>query len=181
MSVILDFDIPSVEGQHSCDQLNLHDACEQGNLDRIRASLERSISLDTLNASGWSPLHLAAHFGRQTAVRLLLEHGARPNTRSAHPGTCDGCTPLHVAVLQGRTAITQLLIQGGASVNDRDEAGYTPLHLATSIGHLGLVKTLLIAGADINPIVGDETPLTLARRARRMQIAALLRQCGGTR
>jgi len=179
--VILDFDIPSEEGRLSCVRMRLHDACVHGDLDRIRASLERSIPLDGLNAAGWSPLHLAAHFGRQRAVRLLLEHGAQPNTRSAHPGAYGGCTPLHVAVVQGRKAITQLLIQWGASVNDRDEAGYTPLHLATSIGHLGLVKTLLMAGVAINPIVGDETPLSLARRTRQMQIAALLLQCGGTR
>jgi len=177
--VILDFDITSQEGRFSCDRRSLHQACARGDLDMLSVWLERPISLDSVDKAGWASLHLAAYFGHGKVVQMLLEQGANPNVRSVQPGSCNGCTPLHAAVVTGHSAITQILIQHGASIDDRDEAGYSPLHLAAAIGHLGLVKKLLMAGAPINALVGDETPLSLARRSRRMQIAALLRQCGG--
>jgi len=180
MSVILDFDITSQEGRLSCDQRTLHQACIQGDLDRISGWLEQSVCVDSHNPKGWAPLHLAAFFGHGRAVALLLDAGAHINIRSVQAGTCNGCTPLHAAVVTGRSAISQTLLKRGASVTERDEAGYTALHLAVAIGHVDLVKRLLLAGAPINALVGDETALGLARRSHQMHIAALLRQCGGS-
>jgi len=180
MSVILDFDITMQEGQLARTALGLHEASARGDLDAVSGWLESAVNVDDFSPAGWAPLHLAAFFGHIRAAELLLNSGAQPNIRSRQPGTCDGCTPLHAAVISGHSAVALLLISAGAKVNDRDEAGYTPLHLATSIGHLGLVKHLLMARCDINPLTGDETPLGLAIRARHMEIAALLRQCGGS-
>ena len=180
MSVILDFGIVMQEGQLARAASGLHDASRRGDLDTVHAYIEGFEDVDVFSPEGWTALHLAAFFGHKKTAAILLQSGANPNTRSRQERSCDGCTPLHAAVISGYKAVAQLLISAGSRVNERDEAGYTPLHLAASIGHVGLVKVLLIAGADLNPLCGDETPLGLAVRSRQMEIAAMLRQCGGT-
>jgi len=38
--------------------------------------------VSAVSSDGWTPLHLAAHFGKQEAVRLLLNKGAKADARS---------------------------------------------------------------------------------------------------
>src|SRR5215469_5866347 len=63
------------------------------------AALEKLVSGDrslvrAQSGDGWTPLHLAAHFGQTEAVRCLLNKGADVNARS---GNQMANTPLHAA------------------------------------------------------------------------------------
>ncbi|WP_407809560.1 ankyrin repeat domain-containing protein, partial [Staphylococcus aureus] len=46
--------------------------------------------------AGYTPLHVACHFGQINMVRFLLQHGADVNAITSH-----GYTPLHQAAQQG--------------------------------------------------------------------------------
>ena len=68
---------------------------------------------------GWTPLHLAAFFGRREAAERLLAAGAALSAKSTNSMSN---TPLHAAVAGGRTDVALLLIQRGAEVNAADSA-----------------------------------------------------------
>ncbi|CAL1535146.1 unnamed protein product [Lymnaea stagnalis] len=70
---------------------------------------------------GWTALHLAAYFGQTSAVRLLLEFGARVDDLNT---SCE--SPLHLAAYTGREAIVGLLLQYGAQTNLINSQGQTP-------------------------------------------------------
>jgi uncharacterized protein len=112
------------------------------------------------STDGWTPLHLAAHFGREHAVRSLLSKGADVNSRSTNALQN---MPLHAAAAGGMVAIAKLLIERGANVNARQHSGWTPLHAAAQSGNLELARVLVDAGADVNVRADNQQrPLDLA-------------------
>lgn len=109
---------------------------------------------------------LAAGYGFQDHLQVLLAHGASPQTRFGD----DKLTPLMQAIRFGSLANARLLIAGGAGVNDASAKGLTPLHLTASpessgqrTSDLALIQLLVQAGAklDANAPSGI-TPLQLA-------------------
>ncbi|HEV2201357.1 MAG TPA: ankyrin repeat domain-containing protein [Bryobacteraceae bacterium] len=60
-------------------------AAMQGDAARIEALLARHRSLvNAVSSDGWTPLHLAAHFGRREAARALMNKGADVSARSVN-------------------------------------------------------------------------------------------------
>lgn len=55
----------------------------------MEALIDARADLDAIDFDGRTPLHYAAQWGLQKAVRLLLDHGAHPSIKSK-----DGLTPL---------------------------------------------------------------------------------------
>jgi ankyrin repeat protein len=98
------------------------------------------------SSDGWTPLHLAAFFGRDEAAALLIDHGAPIN---GHATNATRNTPLHAALAGAVSAtLVRRLVMAGASVTARDAHGATPLHLAASRGAEPLCDLLLARGAD---------------------------------
>ncbi|RZF34001.1 hypothetical protein LSTR_LSTR016335 [Laodelphax striatellus] len=62
--------------------------------------------------AGYTPLHVACHFGQLNMVRFLLSQGA-------NVGACTslGYTPLHQAAQQGHSLIITLLLEHHANPN----------------------------------------------------------------
>ena len=92
---------------------------------------------------GTTPLHLAASFGREGAVKVLLAAGADVAAK-----TYRGVTPLHSAVVSG-VCVVALLLAAGADVSAKDCLGITVLHAAISTWSPEVVTLLLAAGADV--------------------------------
>jgi uncharacterized protein len=127
------------------------------------AALQAAISLGTVNSysyDGWTPLHLAAFFGRLAAAERLLVAGAdiRALSRNALRNT-----PLHAASAGGHTDVALLLVRSGADVQVADAGGHTPLHIAAEAGLVPVVVALLERGADPHAVdAEDRTPLSRA-------------------
>lgn len=78
----------------------------------IRARDSKSASCVFPIKAGYTPLHVAAHFGQAAMVRFLLSSGA-----SVDSSTSAGYTPLHQAAQQGHTLVINLLLESKAQPN----------------------------------------------------------------
>ncbi len=118
--------------------------------------LARSWSQD-----GFTPLHLAAFFGREGAAKLLLEYGADTGAVARHATL--QVMPLHSAAAGGHGAVVRLLLEAGADPNATQPGGFTPLHAAAANGDRASAEALLAAGADRTARTDDgKTPAELA-------------------
>src|ERR1051326_573251 len=83
-------------------------AAIQGDAAALESLLAGNRSLaSALSSDGWTPLHLAAFFGAEAAVRLLLNKGAVVNARSTNAMEN---TPLHAAAAGRHPGIVKLLL-----------------------------------------------------------------------
>lgn len=120
----------------------LFDACEKGDIARLRELLDRDPKLVFLHRRGWTGLHSAAQRGHVGAVQLLLEHRADPNAREAG----DNTYPLHWAAAHGHLAVVRALLDAGG-----DPHGYGDAHELDAIGwangHREVANLLIERGA----------------------------------
>ena len=131
---------------------------DTGAMETLLAANRRLVS--AVSSDGWTPLHLAAHFGKPEVVRLLLNKGAKADARSAN---AIGNTPLHAAAAGRAAGVATLLLDHGASVNARQKGGWTALHAAAQNGDIEFARTLVEAGADVNARADNrQSPLDLA-------------------
>jgi ankyrin repeat protein len=121
-------------------------ASVRGDLEQLRRVLEDNPALvASHSADGWTPLHLAAHFGQVEAVRLLLQAGADVRARSTNPSAN---TALHAALAGRNLPVTEMLLDAGAEVNAQQHGGYTALQAAAQHGDVAMIELLLRHGAD---------------------------------
>jgi ankyrin repeat protein len=78
--------IPSPDMQISNDKSKgcylLHFAVDDGLIDIARLLIDKGkIPINTLDQTGWSPLHIAAGHNYLDIVKLLLENGAEINIK----------------------------------------------------------------------------------------------------
>ena len=135
------------------------------------------------DAEALTALMRAARRGHLDAARLLLEHGADVNARSAKTGAdAWNKTALMYAAQAGATDLVHALLEAGARVDARDEYfrghidfGYTALHYAARRGHLEAVRALLAAGSPADAKTHDgETAASLAEAKGHADVAAVL-------
>ncbi|NWR37904.1 ANK2 protein, partial [Tachuris rubrigastra] len=96
------------------------------------------------NGSGFTPLHIAAHYGNVNVATLLLNRGAAVDFTARN-----GITPLHVASKRGNTNMVKLLLDRGGQIDAKTRDGLTPLHCAARSGHDQVVELLLERGAPL--------------------------------
>jgi 8-oxo-dGTP pyrophosphatase MutT (NUDIX family) len=161
--------------------LDVFEAAAAGDVTRLGRLLEADARAASTHArDGWTPLHLAAHFGQAPAVSLLIALGADPRARSRN--ALDN-TPLH-AGLAGTAGldIIDALLDAGAEVNAPAGGGFTPLHLAASRGELPVVTRLLLRGAEPSARTAEgRVPADLARAAGQEPTARYLETWWGER
>ncbi len=153
--------------------LDVFEAAAFGRTARLEAILDEDPSLANAYASdGFFPLGLAAFFGREEAVRLLLARGASPDLAARNPMKV---AAIHAAAAARSVAITRALVEAGANVNAVQQAGFTPLHAAAMEGSLEIAKILLDHGADRGAKADDgRTALAMARDAKHEALIELL-------
>ena len=118
---------------------------------------------NAVDATGITPLYLAANSGRAGCVRLLLEAGALPDPVAAK-GRPSRSSPLLCAAMNSSDPLVlKTLLDFGADLEARSPDGETPL-LAVARAQSNLLALVLMeSGADLNARSSDgRTPLTAA-------------------
>jgi ankyrin repeat protein len=110
------------------------------------------------STGGATPLLRAAGNDHSDTVKLLLEHGANPNTAYI---TGAGSTPLMLAAGQGNTEIAGLLLEHGARTDLKDNEHNTSLYRAVNRGNVKVVQLLLAHGANPNERNPNGIPLLI--------------------
>ena len=150
-----------------------------GDSSRLEELLTGNRSLvSVMSSDGWTPLHLAAFFGKDAAVRLLLNKGASVTARSTNPMAN---TPLHAAAAGKHPGIVKLLLDHGANANARQHGGWAPLHSAAQNGDLESARALIEAGADVSARAdNNQKPLDMALTAARQSMVEFLEANGAS-
>ena len=152
--------------------LDVFSAAAIGQMDALETALQAPGAVNTFAYDGWTPLHLAAFFGRREAAERLLSAGA---DLSAISRNALHNTPLHAAVAGGHVDVSVLLIEAGAGVNVADAGGHTPFHIAAEGGYVPVVKALLARDADAHAVdTEDRTPLSRAAARGHTEIVDLI-------
>jgi len=125
--------------------LDVFDAAALGRVDRLRQLLdEQPDRVRSWSGDGFTPLHLAAFFGRAPTVALLLERGADVGAVARNAMQVQ---PLHSATAGRDLESVRLLLDAGADPDARQHGGWTPLMAARQHGDAEIERLLLARGA----------------------------------
>uniref|UniRef100_A0A8C5LVQ0 Ankyrin 2 n=1 Tax=Leptobrachium leishanense TaxID=445787 RepID=A0A8C5LVQ0_9ANUR len=108
------------------------------------ADVQSKMMVNRTTESGFTPLHISAHYGNVNVATLLLNRGAAVDFTARN-----GITPLHVASKRGNTNMVKLLLDRGGQIDAKTRDGLTPLHCAARSGHDQPVELLLERGAPL--------------------------------
>ena len=89
--------------------------------------------------SGYTALHYAARAGHNDILKILLSHGANPNSLT----TAGSTTPLHRAAYMGNLETIEILLKNQGNVHISDSDGKTALHKCAEKGHYNCAKLIL--------------------------------------
>ncbi|MVN87348.1 ankyrin repeat domain-containing protein [Deinococcus sp. HMF7620] len=133
--------------------LTVFEAAAVGNVPALQNALDVDPeAAHRVSPDGFSPLGLAAFFGRAEAAELLLMRGADINAVSQNAMRVQ---PLHSAVAGRHAALARALVMAGADVNAAQQDDFTPLMAAAQNGDSELVAFLQSHGADAGVTTAD--------------------------
>lgn len=180
-------------------------AVDKNDVALVKQLLDGGADVHELTKKQSSPLDFAANRGRCELIRLLVQHGAKPNgesgailplsqaARGGHADAVkllcdlgadpnaqapDGSTPLFSAAWSGDVKVIEFLLQSGARWQHHDANGFTPLMAAVMSGNPAAVQVFIKLGAD--PADGDSghTPLCTAAAAKHWTVVEYLLSLG---
>ncbi|XP_034716789.1 ankyrin-3-like isoform X7 [Etheostoma cragini] len=134
------------------------------------ADVESKMMVNRTTESGFTPLHIAAHYGNINVATLLLNRGAAVDFKARND-----ITPLHVASKRGNGNMVRLLLERGSKIDARTKDGLTPLHCGARSGHEQVVEMLLDRGAPIlSKTKNGLSPLHMATQGDHLNCVQLL-------
>ncbi len=133
--------------------MKLTDYIRNGNFSSFESLLNRHPRLAfRRNASGRTPLHVAAELGEVAFMQYLLERVAAPNRLNVRSFidaiSYSGETCLMLAASQGNKKAAEWLISNQAEINVMATNGYTALDYAAEAGFSQLAELLVAHKAD---------------------------------
>jgi len=130
-------------------------------------------NLNDRDDGGWTPLGLAAFYGRKRMVKELIRRGALVNYADKY-----GSRPVHMAALEGYTELVRVLVELKADAHKANSYGWTPLQAAAYNGHMAIVKCLVEeCHTEINTRNYDgDTPISYAKHCRHKDVVIYLEQ-----
>jgi len=154
-------------------ELGVLEAAAVGRADRVRELVEADeTALEERTPEGFSPLGLAAFFGRPEVVRYLLEAGVDADDDAENQF---GVRPVNAAAAAHDHESMKLLLEAGADPDAQQKGGFTPLHEAAHTDDVEMARLLLDAGADASIEADDgRDSATLAADDGSSQVAELL-------
>ncbi|XP_027862714.1 ankyrin-3-like isoform X9 [Xiphophorus couchianus] len=134
------------------------------------ADVESKMMVNRTTESGFTPLHIAAHYGNINVATLLLNRGAAVDFMARND-----ITPLHVASKRGNSNMVKLLLDRGSKIDAKTKDGLTPLHCGARSGHEQVVEILLDRGAPIlSKTKNGLSPLHMATQGDHLNCVQLL-------
>ncbi|KAM0540175.1 hypothetical protein ACHAO7_011447 [Fusarium culmorum] len=123
---------------------------------------------------GWTVLHLAAMYGSDSVVKLLIKLRVDKEVKDRR-----GRTALHLASMTGKETVVVILINEGADMNAVDNIKDNTFLLAVKTGNIEVVKLLINRMKDQQSTeMHDAKPLTLALQHGQKDVAQLLMENG---
>ncbi|VDP63405.1 unnamed protein product [Schistosoma mattheei] len=176
----------------------LHIASKKDDIKAANLLLNSDVNVDHQSASGFTPLHIAAHYGNVNMTELLISRGANINFQAklaiigkvylkswwnrcfledSLPKQLCGKVSDHIAM------------EGGFKSNSDNQFpqvseyalpnNITPLHVASKWGNQGVAERLITAGAELDCRTRDGlTPLHCAARSGHDTVVQLLLSAG---
>jgi len=151
----------------------LCDACREGYdpagvgylIENLGANVSTSVSLDRLNASGYTPLIFAAKHGKKDLVQLLLRYGSEVSECTKW-----GSTALHWATEYGHEDIVRILIAAKSDVHAKERSGDTALDIALRRKTGETMFTFeriskLLHGEPVDPKTGKNQEVSVVEKA----------------
>ncbi|VUZ53240.1 unnamed protein product, partial [Hymenolepis diminuta] len=131
--------------QNGARETPLYVAAKQGCIATVESLLRTDHglwSMNTLDANGCTPLHIAAANAHSNVVALLIANG------SSFRRCQKGRTPLHWAARVGCLKTCKIILGANSTIIDaRDFRGMTALHYAAEKNHDSVVTYLMDSGA----------------------------------
>eukprot|EP00943_MAST-04B_sp_MAST-4B-sp1_P008961 g8961.t1 len=129
----------------------LYNEARVAHYDRVEELLNKNtnktlIADEYKDKHGWTALSWAAHHGKSSVVKLLVDHGANVN----HVSHKKHMSVLMLACTMGELKTVDMIIKLGGNVNAISSIQATPLIYATSTQNHEVMKLLLKHGADKN-------------------------------
>ncbi|XP_040923217.1 ankyrin repeat and SOCS box protein 3 isoform X2 [Toxotes jaculatrix] len=149
----------------------LHQAVYKGYSEIVRI-LVNVCNLEALDDHKISPLFVAAQYGQQECLEILVNAGANVNIQAA-----DLATPLLIASQEGHQACVDFLVDHGAdpNINCSNDWPQLPIHAAAEFGHIGVLRRLIaVTDCDCGHIDGMVSPLYVAIYSRQSKCVELL-------
>ncbi|XP_054911911.1 ankyrin repeat domain-containing protein 27 isoform X2 [Poeciliopsis prolifica] len=167
------------EGELQSESHLCHPLCQCPNCapaQKLPLQLAGALGVNSCNADGFTPLHVAALHGHSSLAALLIRHGANVNVR-----TIQSATPLHLASQNSHVQVVRFLLECNAKLNKKDHYGNTPLIHACLCGNLETVSILLQSNALVNVAnVQGNTALHEAVRGGHQDVVELLLRSGAS-
>jgi uncharacterized protein len=151
-------------------EMTVHEATAFGRIVHLEKLLTDE-NKESFSSDGFQPLHLAAYFGRQDALKVLLGSRVTLDTLSKN-GL--GVAPIHSALSNDNESIARELVYEGADVNLSSATGWTPLHYAAFLGNRPLALFLKEHGAEPKPGPEGKFPRDLAEEKGHQELAEVL-------
>lgn len=160
-------------------------ACRSGHLEMAQSLAAKGCDVNSVDATGWTPLYAACVGRSPEVVEFLLEEGARPDVgcvgmslRPMAATSTYSASPLHAAVLWSGAPVVELLIEHGADVNAVDSDGVSVIKKAIAVKDevsADVVRLLLDAQASLEGLSSAEL-----ERVNQLDGAAKLQVSGST-
>lgn len=111
---------------------------------QVTTELDGGADVNQFGSNGYTPLTMAAAFGSNQLIQMLLSRGAQINQIDGR-----GFTPLSMAAsLYGKSSQVELLLSQGAQIDQLDGDDLTPLMRAVTNNET--VDLLIAKGANVN-------------------------------
>ncbi|PSN36088.1 hypothetical protein C0J52_20527 [Blattella germanica] len=155
-----------------------HFAAERGSQMCLQLLRGKGCNLNAQSTEGnsYSPIHVAAFYGRINVVIFLICCGVPVDTLDFLRKT-----PLYYAVCGRQYEVAELLLRNNADVNIRSNNSNqdTPLHIAAELGDARIINLFIENGALLElRTLKEETPLLSAAKNGRSDAMSLLAQAG---
>ncbi|CAF3920329.1 unnamed protein product [Rotaria magnacalcarata] len=140
----------------------LFEACEKGDINRVKSLIEGKCHIENVNEQGRTVLHYCSDNKTIHCARLLL-NDELIKEKILDLQDKEGCSALHLACMNGNQVMVKYLCEQGANVNLLDHESRSVMHWIAACGHLHLFDILLKYKAPVHtPDIRGAFPIHFA-------------------